>query len=292
MIGSVGVPNEYRYDVALSFAGEDRKYVVQVAEYLKTKGVRVFYDEFERVSLWGKDLTETFVDVYMKNSRYAVLFISEHYRDKVWTRLERRAALARDLTEHPDYLLPARFDDTEIEGLLPTKRYEDLQRTSPTELGVLICEKIGHDIRRIKANQLPSSRSRASEGEVTFDYSSFDGRFRIGDGAYLFETSWSKASDTTIYCYNDPPSIRGIALAPQGSKMNEIVDASILDFSSRARSPEEGRVVVFENANGFYAAVDVLDIKDDSRSDDRDELTFRYWILTDGTKDFSTATIT
>lgn len=287
MIGSVEVPDPYRYDVALSFAGEDREYVVQVAEHLKTKGVRVFYDEFERVSLWGKDLTEVFVDVYMKHARYAVLFISRHYKDKVWTQLERRAALARDLTEHPDYILPARFDDTEIEGLLPTKRYEDLQRISPTELGVLICEKIGYDLRRTKANQLPSPQSRASEGEVTFDYSSFDGHFRIGDGVYLFETSWSKASNTTIYCLNDPSSIRGVALAPRGSELDAVVDASILDYSSRTRKPEIGRIVVLENNNGFYAALQVVNIKDDSRSDDRDELRFRYWILTDGSKDFS-----
>jgi hypothetical protein len=44
---------------------------------------------------------------------------------------------------------------------------------------------------------------------------------------------------------------------------------------------------MLQNTNGFYAALQILDIKDDSRTDDRDELSFRYWILTDGTKDFS-----
>ena len=47
---------EYKYDVALSFAGEDRFYVDQVATILKEQGVSVFYDEFEEVDLWGKDL--------------------------------------------------------------------------------------------------------------------------------------------------------------------------------------------------------------------------------------------
>lgn len=115
-----------QYDVALSFAGEDREHVRRVAEDLKTKGVSVFYDDFEQVALWGENLAERFVDVYMKGAYYTVLFISEHYRDKVWTRLERRAALARDLTEDQAYVLPARFDDTEIEGLLPTVAYVDL----------------------------------------------------------------------------------------------------------------------------------------------------------------------
>ncbi len=36
-----------KYDVALSFAGEDRDYVDKVAKRLQEKGVKVFYDKFE-----------------------------------------------------------------------------------------------------------------------------------------------------------------------------------------------------------------------------------------------------
>lgn len=276
-----------QYDVALSFAGEDREYVSKVAEYLKAKGVGVFYDDFEKISLWGNDLTERFVDVYMKSANYAVLFISEYYRTKVWARLERRSALARALTEDQAYILPARFDDTEIEGLLPTIAYIDLRELSPAQFSVLICEKIGYDLSRTKANQVHAPQSRTPSGIATFDYSSFDGRYRIGDGVCLFETAWSKASDTAIHCYNDPSSIRGVALAPRNSKLNDIVDASVLDYSSHVRTPEEGRIVVLENDNGFYAAIQIIDVKDDTRSDEKDELTFRYWILNDGSKNFS-----
>lgn len=45
-----------KYDVALSFAGEDRKYVEAVAVELKKLGIQVFYDKFETTDLWGKDL--------------------------------------------------------------------------------------------------------------------------------------------------------------------------------------------------------------------------------------------
>lgn len=202
-----------QYDVALSFAGEDREYVRRVAESLKTRGVRVFYDDFEKVALWGENLTERFVDVYMESARHAVLFISEHYRDKVWARLERRAALSRALTEGQTYILPARFDDTEIKGLLPTVAYIDLRRLSPAEFSAMICEKLGFDLSQTKADLLAPPHSRASNGTVMFDYSSFNGRFCIGDGVCLFETMWSKASDTTIHCYNGPPSIRGVRRA-------------------------------------------------------------------------------
>lgn len=138
---------------------------------------------------------------------------------------------------------------------------------------------------------MPSPQSRISSDTVTFDYSSFDGCFRIGEGVGAFETQWSKASDTTIHCYNDPSSIKGVTLAPQSARLADITDASQLDYSSRSRTPQEGRIVVLQNTNGFYAALQILDIKDDSRGDDKDELTFRYWILTDGTKDFSKASL-
>ena len=44
------------YDVSLSFTGEDREYVEQVASGLRHQGVRVFYDRYEEANLWGKDL--------------------------------------------------------------------------------------------------------------------------------------------------------------------------------------------------------------------------------------------
>lgn len=44
----------YRYEVALSFAGEQRYYVERVANRLKKLGVSYFYDFDEQIELWGK----------------------------------------------------------------------------------------------------------------------------------------------------------------------------------------------------------------------------------------------
>jgi len=48
------VPNAKPYEIALSFAGEDRKLVDAVAGLLKSCGVAVFYDKFEEIQLWGR----------------------------------------------------------------------------------------------------------------------------------------------------------------------------------------------------------------------------------------------
>lgn len=52
--GRMPPPETQEYDVALSFAGEDREYVEQVATLLLNAGIRVFYDKFETVKLWGE----------------------------------------------------------------------------------------------------------------------------------------------------------------------------------------------------------------------------------------------
>jgi len=46
----------FDYDVALSYAGEDRAYVEQIAAQLRQEGIRVFYDEYAAAELWGNDL--------------------------------------------------------------------------------------------------------------------------------------------------------------------------------------------------------------------------------------------
>src|SRR5580704_17842789 len=85
----------WRWDVALSFAGGQRDYVGQVAAALKARGVRCFYDADEQVRLWGTHLAEELPRIYAEESAAVVVFVSAEYAGQPWTRLERRAALAR-----------------------------------------------------------------------------------------------------------------------------------------------------------------------------------------------------
>ena len=125
-------------------------------------------------------------------------------------------------------------------------------------------------------------------GEVVFDYSNYNGLYVIGRGPLEFETKWSKASDVSIRVYNDPPSINGVALGPrEWTTIQQVVDAKSLDFTSRGRQPRVGQIVAFRNVDGFYAAAYLLNIKDDSRGDDHDELRFLYAIQDDGSDNFS-----
>jgi hypothetical protein len=128
--------------VVFSFAGAERGFVEQVAAILKRAGVRVFYDADEEAELWGKDLAEHFGHVYQNSARFCVLFISKAYLASMWTRHERKAALARAIRTRGEYMLPARFDETEIPELLPTIGYVSLANKTPQYLANLILKRL------------------------------------------------------------------------------------------------------------------------------------------------------
>lgn len=132
----------YEYDIALSFAGEDRAYVEKVARYLMNKGIRVFYDNYEQVELRGKDLYIHLADVYQNRAQYCIIFVSKFYKEKLWTSHEMRAAFARAFSSSSEYILPARFDDTEITGINYTLGYIDLRVISPELLADYAIKKV------------------------------------------------------------------------------------------------------------------------------------------------------
>jgi hypothetical protein len=136
-------PHEQAYEIVLSFAGEQRRYVREVAEHLRANEVAVFFDEYEEATMWGKHLTEHLATVYGGTARYCVMFISKDYAEKVWTTHERRVAFAKAVMEKKEYILPARFDDTVIPGLSPDVHYVNLEHKTPSELADLILRKLG-----------------------------------------------------------------------------------------------------------------------------------------------------
>jgi hypothetical protein len=135
----------HRFDVAVSFAGEDRELVDEIVGLAKAKGIRVFYDEDFRFESWGRDLIEYFTDVYQHQARYAVMFISSHYAEKVWTRQERRSILSRALNDQSEYALPVRLDDTALDGLLPTVGYLDARREGVAGIATAIAAKVSSE---------------------------------------------------------------------------------------------------------------------------------------------------
>lgn len=134
---------KYEYDVALSFTGEDRSHAESLAELLRDHGVSVFYDEFVRATLWGKDLYQHLESIYKDQAQYCVVFVSKSYVKKNWTKHELRHAQARSFSNDREYILPLRIDDTVLPGLAPTIGYLDLRTTKIVQVAALLLEKLG-----------------------------------------------------------------------------------------------------------------------------------------------------
>ena len=152
----------WRWDVALSFAGAQRPYVEQVAGALKARGLRCFYDADEQIDLWGKYLAEELPAIYGEQAAAVVVFVSAEYAARDWTRLERRAALNRAVRERGEYVLPARFDDTPLPGLLSDLVAVDLRGRTPQQFAAMIADKLAR-------LAITASASSAGAGDLARD---------------------------------------------------------------------------------------------------------------------------
>lgn len=125
-----------------SYAGEDRDYADTLAEALRHRRLNVFYDEYEKSTLWGQDLYTYLSDLYQDKARYCVIFVSKHYAGKLWTKHELKAAQARAFREQGVYILPLRLDDSEIPGILPTVAYLNWHQENVESIADAIIAKL------------------------------------------------------------------------------------------------------------------------------------------------------
>lgn len=103
----------FSYDIGFSFAGEARRIVEAVNAEMKAEDVVTFYDYDQQAFLLALDLEETLGRVYAESCRYYLVFLDEHYRDKVWTKYE------KDVMTRPgrkDHIIPVILDNTGAEG--------------------------------------------------------------------------------------------------------------------------------------------------------------------------------
>jgi hypothetical protein len=154
-----------RFRVSLSFAGEHRGYVKEVAEILVgalgTKSV--LYDKYFEAEFARSGLDVYLPDLYRKESDLIVVFISRQYDSKPWCGLEWRSIRQLIAEKRHSQLMFLRFDNSEVEGILPGDGYAhivegDAERTS-LEIAELILERL-----RVEADVRASS-TRGPDGQ-------------------------------------------------------------------------------------------------------------------------------
>jgi hypothetical protein len=134
----------FEYDVAISFASEDRPLAEEFVNLLAQKNVKVFQDEYRTTDadLWGKDIVDHLVNLYARKARYCVLLVSERYPLKTWTETDRKSARERALRDPNEYILLIQLDDREVPGITKAKGYRDLRQHSVEILISWLDEKL------------------------------------------------------------------------------------------------------------------------------------------------------
>jgi hypothetical protein len=133
----------FLYDVAISFAGEQRDVAETLATDLKAAGLRVFIDSDFSHDLLGKDLAVTLQTVYAHHARHCVVLVSKEYVTKMWPNHERQAAVERRMRElGSDYVLPIKVDDIDLPGVPGTVSHLSLRSMDIRRAAAIIVRKL------------------------------------------------------------------------------------------------------------------------------------------------------
>ncbi len=132
------------YDVAVSFAGEQRGYVESTVSAARVLGLRVFYDRDMAYRWWGRNFVVEQRRVYVGSTLRFVPFISAEYLARPYPRDEFSYAMLRSVAVGDDYVLPVLFGDVRVpaELLHPHIGYLRAEDHSPRQLAFLIRAKV------------------------------------------------------------------------------------------------------------------------------------------------------
>lgn len=174
------------FDLAFSFAGEDRNYVKRVKDACEKLGLTVYYDEDRKIEQWGKSFIAEQRKVYGGyKTKHFVPFISQHYFEKPIPTDEFRSALAES-TKRERYILPIKLDHSKIstEYLHSDTQYLTKSDYSIDELALALREIVqgitapAKDVEKILEDELnlsgpkitPRTYSKYEEAESLLTY--------------------------------------------------------------------------------------------------------------------------
>jgi hypothetical protein len=119
------------FDIAISYASENRDIAEGIALGLKSKKIRVFYDQFFKNELWGLDLSTILEAIFNGRAKYCLMIVSEDYSKKYWTTKEKKFAIKQQVRKNNEYILQLKLDDTKLPGIsknLSYLRYEGIEK--------------------------------------------------------------------------------------------------------------------------------------------------------------------
>ncbi len=129
-----------RFSIALTFPGERRSIVGQVAEHLVSElgRSRIFYDQFHSAILSRPNLDTYLQRLYTDRTDLVVVFLCGEYAENEWCGLEFRAVRTLIKQRRDDRVMLVRLDQGKVEGIFEIDGFLDAERISPKEIAAAI----------------------------------------------------------------------------------------------------------------------------------------------------------
>jgi hypothetical protein len=118
------------------------EFIGKVASIMIKNGAKVFCAD-----LGNAPQLENFVidfnKIYNADAQYVIIFVSKNYK-KEWANLQLRKVLQTTLELRNEYVILAKFDDTELDDLNINIGFIDLRKETPESFAAIALRRLGY----------------------------------------------------------------------------------------------------------------------------------------------------
>jgi len=133
----------HNFDVALSFPGESRALVEEIAGELENSlGPNSYFYDNNYVSQLAQPSLDTLLKGIYKRAKLDVVFIGADYQSKNWCGVEFKSIREIIFAREHARVMFIRTDDGEVEGVSKIDGYIDARKFPPSRIADFICDRV------------------------------------------------------------------------------------------------------------------------------------------------------
>lgn len=155
--------NTKRFRIALSFAGQKRDFVAEVAAILAGRfgEPAILYDKYHEAEFARYDLGVYLPKLYRDESDLVVAVLCPEYDQKPWTGWEWMGIHAQLTKKEGSKILLCRFEHAQVDGLFEGAAFVELDKKTPEQTAVRILERLALNEGKSKDHYTSDAVTRA-----------------------------------------------------------------------------------------------------------------------------------
>jgi RNase P subunit RPR2 len=212
----------FNYDVFLSYGAKDKLIVRQLAERLRSDGLRVWFAEWEFIPFQRAATKQHETEEGLQQSRALVLCMSGNIMAAEWEAIERQTTIFRDPAYSQRRFIPLRLDDAEIKEIFAAFEWLDWRAQSTEQYAHLLSACQAVDPRSqpdIVATKIDSEKtfSLVDAGHIWSMAFSRDGRLALSASDDRTVRVWEVESGRCLHVLKGHTNtVYGVALSGDG----------------------------------------------------------------------------